>query len=231
MDPPPEHRFTSTCSQWETLRHLALNFLTPTSQNVSHLIICQCTLVYNIYDAKKNPQVYIWENNHEYSLLLVLPFSLRQGQKPCELLLAYPLRPRFYFQFCSFFLYHTWNALFPLIAISLLYQSLVHWSRGRCPSFRCCRLKPFSFGWSLRWCGRQRGEAARPAGEGAHRAGHSQWAAPPVRTISQRKGMAQRPARSGKCCLSFAPFLNVLSGGFRLFVLGGLRSAGQYKYF
>lgn len=180
-----------------------------TSHNMSPHIVIQ-----NIqYKIKKCTSTYV-RNNHEYSMLLVLPFSLPQGQTPCELLLAYPLRPRFYFQFCSFFLYHTWNALFAVIAISLLYQSLVHWSRGRCPSFRCCRLKPFSFGWSLRWYGRQRGEAARPAGERAHRAGHSQWAAPPARTIRQRKGIAQRLARSGKCRVSFSPFLNILTWVF-----------------
>lgn len=141
----------------------------------------------------------MYGNNHEYSLLFVLPLSVPQAQKPrgSERISRSPTL-RFYSQFCSFFLYDTWNALFALIASSLLYQSLAQWTRVCCPSSRCCRRKAFSFGWSLKCRGRQREEVVRSDGERAHQAGHSERQVSLQRTIRQKRGMSPYPASSGK---------------------------------
>lgn len=58
--------------------------------------------------------------------------------------------------------------------------------------------KPFSFGWSVKDSDNQRGEARRPAGEGAQEAGQIYWAASGRRTIRQGRAMPHSAARSGK---------------------------------
>ncbi len=58
--------------------------------------------------------------------------------------------------------------------------------------------KPFSFGWSVKDSDNQRGEARRPAGEGAQEAGQIYWAASGRRTIRQGRAMPHSAGRSGK---------------------------------
>lgn len=68
--------------------------------------------------------------------------------------------------------------------------------------------KPFSFGWSVKDSDNQRGEARRPAGEGAQEAGQIYWAASGRRTIRQGRAMPHRAGRSGK---DFSLYLILMS--------------------